>query len=373
MRGKIVILLFSVISIFSLGHVTPAGAIDSSRDCDKYAIVHCGTMSTSEIKDKYNNGDNNRVFSAFGIEKSDIEGDIRSGVVYQDGRVVVDGKTVATDAIMAARHLGGSAISGSETAKKVSVSKMSEAQTAFVKFDANGRFEWAIMKPCGNPVTATPTKPKPEPAAICKALNTTSLSRTEYRLDATATTENGATIQSYSFTVKNSAGTTTATETITTTGLTTSYTLKNLQPGTYTAKVVVKTSVGDKTSANCEKIFTVAPPEKKPIKVCELTSKNIITIDEKDFDNSRHSRNLDDCKEITPVKVEVCEVATKKIIVINEADFDSNKHSKNLNDCKETATPVELPETGIIDTASKLFGLTSLAGSSAYYVFSRRF
>lgn len=371
MREKIVVLLISIVGAVSLGQAAPVGAVDNSRDCDKYAIVYCGTMSTSEIKAKYNDGDNDKVFSAFGINKSDISGNIREGIVYRDGRVVVNGKTVATGAIMAARHLGGNAISGSETAKKVSVNKMSDAQTAFVKFDANGRFLWAVMKPCGNPVTGTPTKPEPQPAAACKALKVTSLSRTEYRLDAVATAEDGAAVQSYNLTVKDSAGATIATETIMTSSLSTSYTLKNLQPGTYTAKVVVKTSAGDKTSADCEKTFTVAPPEKKPIKVCDLTSKDIIMIDEKDFDSTKHSRNLEDCKEV-PVKIEVCEVATKKIITINEADFDSSKHSKNLDDCKETPTTVELPKTGLADSLAKFIGVMSLTGASAYYLTSRR-
>ena len=83
--------------------------------------------------------------------------------------------------------------------------------------------------------------------------------------------------------------------------------------------------------------------EKPPVKieVCELDTKKIISIDEKDFDASKHSKNLEDCKEKPPVKVTVCELETKKIITIDEKDFDSSKHSKNLDDCKEVP-PVKI-------------------------------
>ncbi len=74
--------------------------------------------------------------------------------------------------------------------------------------------------------------------------------------------------------------------------------------------------------------------EEKKIIVCELATKKIITIDEKNFDASKHSKNLDDCKEIVK-KIKVCELDTKKIITINEKDFDAAKHSKDLNDCKQ--------------------------------------
>ena len=140
-------LLVAAIGVVQL--TTQAAGVDRSRDCDKYAIVYCGTMSTSELREKYNQKDHAAVFEAFGISKSDISGNIRKGVVYQNGTVKVDGKTVATDAVMAARHLGGSSIAGSSTARSVSVSKMGSAQEALVKFSKNGEFEWAVMTPSG--------------------------------------------------------------------------------------------------------------------------------------------------------------------------------------------------------------------------------
>lgn len=79
------------------------------------------------------------------------------------------------------------------------------------------------------------------------------------------------------------------------------------------------------------------PPTK--IKVCELSTKKIIEINEKDFDASKHSKDLSKCKEVPPAKIKVCELATKKIVEIKESDFNSDKYSKDLNDCKETPVP----------------------------------
>jgi len=87
------------------------------------------------------------------------------------------------------------------------------------------------------------------------------------------------------------------------------------------------------------------------INVCELATKKIISIDEKNFDASKHSKNLADCAAKPPVEGEitVCEVATKKVVTIKESAFDSSKHTKDLAKCSTTTVvkPVtELPQTG---------------------------
>ncbi len=79
------------------------------------------------------------------------------------------------------------------------------------------------------------------------------------------------------------------------------------------------------------------PPTK--ITVCELATKKIVTIDEKDFDANKYSKDLSKCKEVPPKKIVVCELSTKKIVTINESDFNADKYSKDLNDCKETPVP----------------------------------
>jgi len=101
---------------------------------------------------------------------------------------------------MAARNLGGNPIAGTN-AGVMSVSKMGSAQTAMVKFDSNGQFVHAIMKPCGNPVAATPKPPAPKPVAKCESLKAVKISDNRFRLEAKAMAKDGAKINGYHFTV----------------------------------------------------------------------------------------------------------------------------------------------------------------------------
>lgn len=81
------------------------------------------------------------------------------------------------------------------------------------------------------------------------------------------------------------------------------------------------------------------------------------------------------CEVTKPKQIQVCELKTKQIITINESAFNSNLHSKNLDDCKtkpvQPTPPGELPKTGL-DTLAGLIGLTSLVASVGYYVNSRK-
>lgn len=131
-----------------------------------------------------------------------------------------------------------------------------------------------------------------------------------------------------------------------------------------TAKV--ETGYGDKEdtadvivdNGECEE-----PP--KDIKVCELSTKKIITIDEQDFDSSKHSKNYADCKENEPT----CPIPGKEHLPVDSPE------------CKETpvtppvtppTTPSELPSTGPVETALSVIGLGSLIASIGYYISSRR-
>lgn len=117
-------------------------------------------------------------------------------------------------------------------------------------------------------------------------------------------------------------------------------------------------------------------PEVKYIKVCELATKNIITIDEKAFDATKHSKNLEDCAAKPPVKGEivVCEIATKKVITIKEDQFDASKHTKDLSKCAAAPVvpvmPTELPQTG----ATGVIGVVAsvIAAAAGYVVTARK-
>ncbi len=76
-------------------------------------------------------------------------------------------------------------------------------------------------------------------------------------------------------------------------------------------------------------------------------------------------------KECAPGEISVCDLTTRQIITIQEKDFDSNKHSKNLLDC--AGVPVyELPQTGISSSALTLAGIGLLTAAIVYAVRSPR-
>lgn len=103
----------------------------------------------------------------------------------------------------------------------------------------------------------------------------------------------------------------------------------------------------------------------------------------------------DDCDDATvkvteepvppaPEKEVVCELDTKKVITIDKSAFDDAKHSRNLDDCKETeepqkpitpvipGTPDQLPQTGAADGLLSAAGLFALVTSTVAYAVSRR-
>ncbi len=80
-------------------------------------------------------------------------------------------------------------------------------------------------------------------------------------------------------------------------------------------------------------------------------------------------------KTCVPGTINVCQLSTKTIVNIKESDFDAKKYSKNLDDCKTVTPPVtppELPRTGMSENIVAIVGLGALIASIAYYVASRR-
>ncbi len=91
------------------------------------------------------------------------------------------------------------------------------------------------------------------------------------------------------------------------------------------------------------------------IKVCRLSDKTIVTINERDFDGAKYSKNLDDCKP--PVMIKVCDLTTNQVVTINEKDFNSTKYSKNLDDCAPIKV-CELSSSTVITIAAHQFDST---------------
>ncbi len=133
------------------------------------------------------------------------------------------------------------------------------------------------------------------------------------------------------------------------------------------------TKDGSKSDSAKVTVETEACPPVKEIQVCRLSDKKVIAIKETDFNASKHSKNLDDCKETPNEKyIDVCRLSDKKMISILEEEFDSEKHSKNAKDCETTVAPPELPHTGPAETLMQAIGLGALVTSAGYYISSRK-
>lgn len=88
---------------------------------------------------------------------------------------------------------------------------------------------------------------------------------------------------------------------------------------------------------------TCTPEKPEPIEVCDLRRKQIIEIEEKDFDEDTHSRDLEDCEEDDPVMISVCDIETGEIISISEDDYDSELHSRDTTECSDSDEPPVTP------------------------------
>jgi hypothetical protein len=140
----------------------------SSRDCDSNAVINCGAMTVNELQNRVSSNANARaVYSSFGISSADIsnmDSTSVNGTVTRGGRVMLNGDTVATNAMTAGmQNMGGSTQTthGGITffMRPPSVSFASSSLPAFVVMK-NGHFDFAIIKSCGNPVKATPVVKK---------------------------------------------------------------------------------------------------------------------------------------------------------------------------------------------------------------------
>lgn len=118
------------------------------------------------------------------------------------------------------------------------------------------------------------------------------------------------------------------------------------------------------------KVNCVVPP--KDITVCRLSDKTIVTIKENEFDSSKYSKDLNDCKAVEEGKIKVCRLNDKTIVTIKESEFDSKKYSKDLNDCKEAETPPVIPSTGPAEIIGSLAGTSALGYGAYTYAASKR-
>lgn len=333
-------LLVAVGAIASITFATQSEAA-VSRDCSSNSIIKCGVTSMSELRNKYNKSSELRkLFSHFGMTSGQINGQsgkVRNGIVHYDGRVTVDGKTVATGAQSVGRNAnqGGKAftVGGKKYYQGPTSQRFVKGANlaAYVVYDSKGNFVAAIIKACGNPVKATPPKPPaPKPTYACKNLTAQAIKSTDGKTNkvtfkASGSAANGAKIVGYTYSFGDGTSFTTTKD---------QHTHTYKKAGTYKATVHVKVRVNGKdvkvTGKDCAVTVKVSIPEPKKIQVCDLTTYKVITIEEKAFDSKKHSKNLADCE-----LVNVCDLTTNKIVTVNKEEAKKDRYTTDLNKCKK--------------------------------------
>lgn len=156
-----------------------AGAASQPRDYDSYSIMYGGAWSKAEWQSKVDKGDTKHSSANLrqiyfnegrGITAANFKNTV-NGTVLNDGRVLVDGVVVATDAHVQGRnYLPGSVKDGSVYSRPIPDPFRPASDTAaWVNMDG-GVYHYAIIKACGNTVRGkavpkpTPT-PTPKPTA----------------------------------------------------------------------------------------------------------------------------------------------------------------------------------------------------------------
>ncbi len=307
-------LVFTVLALIvqSLAVFSPPEAANASgyRDYSSNSVVNGGAQTIEELQEKYNRGspgDLHTIYDYYGMTNDVINlhtARVVLGKSWRNGDVTVDGNVVATGNTSLGRgnSSGSSPVNIGGTTYYSSPSQtvfLSNSIDTFVFLDGNGKFIGGIMLACGNPVAATPTyvPPKPcpynpgiaensadckacpyngniwyndsnckAPAAACSSLAKSVIDRTHFKLTATATAENGASIQAYHFAVKDSTGKVAYATTINSnqsTATTPSFELTTT--GKYAAVLSVDTSLGQKTSNACATTLEVVPQPVCPL------------------------------------------------------------------------------------------------------------
>lgn len=238
-------------------------------DCDANAIMKCGAETPAQFVQKAKTNtpnDLDEVYAHWGLttaEYSRFSSSARPATVYRDGKVVVDGQTVGTDAWTLGRNTRPNQKVVSVAGKTYYLGKPQDSFAAGVKslpgmamFAPNGTIEFLVLNSCGNPVTITQNAPK----YACTLLNkeTVKGKLNTYNFWTSATASNNATITKV---VYDFGDGTTVTETSPTKKVTHTY----AKQGNYVAKVTVYASVPGKqtvsfTAGNCQQIINVVQP-----------------------------------------------------------------------------------------------------------------
>lgn len=243
----------------SFGVLNPSMMSASAADCSTNSVIKCGFGTLAELRSKYKTnatGDLEDLYNRYGLTPSVVNGaTAKTGTVYKDGRLVVDGKVVGTEAHSVGRHYiaGSTSFKAGGTTfyeRPTTVSMISNAMSVIVFYDGNGNVIAAVMHDCGNPVRV---KVVPQPEYRCDALTATKINRNTYDFAVAYTAKNGATFKNYNLNYGDGTSVT---------GRTTNptrYVYAN--PGTYTITATVTFNIGTTAvTATCATQVVVDQP-----------------------------------------------------------------------------------------------------------------
>lgn len=264
------------VGLLSLGALCVQQVSAQAVNCDNNSILNCGFSSASNFisKVKSNNSGNGHrdvqtVYAHYGLEPADYDKFVkyaRPGQAYSDGRIVVDGQTVATGAKSIGRiasyqgsgyfttTIGGTNYYGNTNSRAFAQGVTSLPVT--VLFNSKGVMQFAVLSACGNPEFGTNVTP----SYSCNTLHKSAVSGklNTYQFTTAASAGNNASIAKVIYDFGDG---TSATETNPSTPVTHTY----KTGGSFTAKVTVYVHLpGNQqvtvTSATCQATINVIIP-----------------------------------------------------------------------------------------------------------------
>lgn len=268
--GLIFTALALIVQVFAV--FTPPESANAANGND---IIYGGFKSKAELLEIYDRNrdsaghrDLQQIYAYYGITRQDIENAKWTTFNSRDQNNSI-------------QSIGRSTVSFQSTPRKITGTSTTIYERQLSKFDTtnwstrNGTDyqaivgkraidgKWfAIIAACGNPaVVSLP----PAPKAACSLLTITPINRTKFRFNGKSSTSSGATVSSYTYTVKDSAGTVVHTTRQASTALNNAVEYDFTEDGSYSVELVVSTSVGDKSGGDCTKQLTVTPEPRCPL------------------------------------------------------------------------------------------------------------